>query len=169
MSCSWDSVWTKFFFSKSQHLHFQNDTSAQRQIPEYIWWSLNVSVSLSKSCNQMQMLSHADDIRGGFSSFSFLQMANLAHRAGQLLQKQYLIIHPTADGNRHMFYFYFSILQWVKHKLFNCNQTLMCLFFYLLHYHRKGSLPAHSQIYQSFNQWKGQLHSTGEQLVSYNL
>lgn len=31
-----------------------------------------------------------------------LQMANLAHRAGQLLQKQYLIIHPTADGNRHV-------------------------------------------------------------------
>uniref|UniRef100_A0A667ZCK8 Dipeptidyl-peptidase 6b n=1 Tax=Myripristis murdjan TaxID=586833 RepID=A0A667ZCK8_9TELE len=27
------------------------------------------------------------------------QMANLAHRAGQLLDKQYLIIHPTADGN----------------------------------------------------------------------
>lgn len=28
----------------------------------------------------------------------FPQGANLAHRAGQLLQKQYLIIHPTADG-----------------------------------------------------------------------
>lgn len=28
----------------------------------------------------------------------FLQMANLAQRAGQLAQKQYLIIHPTADG-----------------------------------------------------------------------
>lgn len=39
--------------------------------------------------------------------FFFLQMANLAHRAGQLLQKQYLIIHPTADGNRHMFYVLF--------------------------------------------------------------
>lgn len=25
-------------------------------------------------------------------------MANLVHRAHQLLQKQYLIIHPTADG-----------------------------------------------------------------------
>lgn len=34
-----------------------------------------------------------------FSICSFFQMANLAHRAGQLLQKQYLIIHPTADGN----------------------------------------------------------------------
>uniref|UniRef100_A0A8P4G889 Dipeptidyl-peptidase 6b n=1 Tax=Dicentrarchus labrax TaxID=13489 RepID=A0A8P4G889_DICLA len=28
-------------------------------------------------------------------------MANLAHRAGQLLQKQYLIIHPTADEKVH--------------------------------------------------------------------
>uniref|UniRef100_A0A3Q3X9B0 Uncharacterized protein n=1 Tax=Mola mola TaxID=94237 RepID=A0A3Q3X9B0_MOLML len=28
-------------------------------------------------------------------------MANLAHRAGQLLQKQYLIIHPTADERVH--------------------------------------------------------------------
>lgn len=26
-------------------------------------------------------------------------MANLAHRARQLLQKHFLIIHPTADGN----------------------------------------------------------------------
>lgn len=26
------------------------------------------------------------------------QMANLAHRAGQLAEKQYLIVHPTADG-----------------------------------------------------------------------
>ncbi|KAF7656562.1 hypothetical protein LDENG_00039470 [Lucifuga dentata] len=29
------------------------------------------------------------------------QMANLAHRAGQLLEKQYLIIHPTADEKVH--------------------------------------------------------------------
>uniref|UniRef100_A0A667ZCU6 Dipeptidyl-peptidase 6b n=1 Tax=Myripristis murdjan TaxID=586833 RepID=A0A667ZCU6_9TELE len=29
------------------------------------------------------------------------QMANLAHRAGQLLDKQYLIIHPTADEKVH--------------------------------------------------------------------
>lgn len=28
------------------------------------------------------------------------QMANLVHRAHQLLQKQYLIIHPTADGKK---------------------------------------------------------------------
>lgn len=34
-----------------------------------------------------------------FFSFSFFQMANLAHRGGQLLDKQYMIIHPTADGN----------------------------------------------------------------------
>lgn len=29
----------------------------------------------------------------------FPQMANLAHRAGLLAQRQYLIIHPTADGS----------------------------------------------------------------------
>lgn len=34
----------------------------------------------------------------GSPSLVFPQGANLAHRAGQLLQKQYLIIHPTADG-----------------------------------------------------------------------
>lgn len=28
------------------------------------------------------------------------QMANLAHRAHQLVQKEYLIIHPTADGKK---------------------------------------------------------------------
>lgn len=33
-------------------------------------------------------------------SFPLLpQMANLAQRAGLLAQKQFLIIHPTADGN----------------------------------------------------------------------
>lgn len=37
-------------------------------------------------------------------SFSFIQMANLGHRAGQLLEKQYLIIHPTADGNNDVWY-----------------------------------------------------------------
>lgn len=42
---------------------------------------------------------------GGFPSVSFLQMANLAHRAGQLLEKQYLIIHPTADGRTQCFLF----------------------------------------------------------------
>lgn len=40
-----------------------------------------------------QYLEDVDD------SFSFVQVANLGHRAGQLLEKQYLIIHPTADGN----------------------------------------------------------------------
>lgn len=30
-------------------------------------------------------------------------MANLVHRAHQLLQKQYLIIHPTADGKKALF------------------------------------------------------------------
>uniref|UniRef100_A0A3B4TXZ7 Dipeptidyl-peptidase 6b n=1 Tax=Seriola dumerili TaxID=41447 RepID=A0A3B4TXZ7_SERDU len=32
-------------------------------------------------------------------------MTNLAHRAGQLLEKQYLIIHPTADGKGHSVHF----------------------------------------------------------------
>lgn len=84
--------------------------------------------------------------------FVFLQMANLAHRAGQLLQKQYLIIHPTADGK----------MCWCEQN-FNWEQPLMCLAILLLS-HRKGSLPAHGQIYQSFNQREGQLHSTGELL-----
>uniref|UniRef100_A0A671YZ24 Dipeptidyl-peptidase 6b n=1 Tax=Sparus aurata TaxID=8175 RepID=A0A671YZ24_SPAAU len=39
----------------------------------------------------------------GIISHTFFRfhMANLAHRAGQLLQKQYLIIHPTADEKVH--------------------------------------------------------------------
>lgn len=40
----------------------------------------------------------------------------------------------------------------------------MCLS--TLIFHRKGSFPAHSEIYQSFNQREGQLHSTGELLKS---
>ena len=30
--------------------------------------------------------------------YSLLQMANLAHRASQFLNKKFLIVHPTADG-----------------------------------------------------------------------
>jgi len=89
-------------------------------------------------------------------SLSFLQTANLAHRAGQLLQKQYLIIHPTADGNGRL---RVSTSQTLR----RCGCALMCrLPLYILHHHRKGSLPAHGQIHQSFNQREGQLLPPGE-------
>lgn len=39
----------------------------------------------------------------GFFALFPPQMANLVHRAHQLLQKQYLIIHPTADGKKALF------------------------------------------------------------------
>lgn len=39
-------------------------------------------------------------------------MANLAHRAGRLLEKNYLIIHPTADGDE---IFFSSALQSIKY------------------------------------------------------
>lgn len=43
-------------------------------------------------------------------------MANLAHRAGQLLEKQYLIIHPTADGNSTVFFIIIFMLHWRKNE-----------------------------------------------------
>lgn len=88
-------------------------------------------------------------------SFLFLpQMANLAQRAGLLAQKQYLIIHPTADGNGACSSLSVEVisppsLQWWR------NPPIS------LPHPRKGSLPAHSQVYQPSDQRERQLHATG--------
>lgn len=86
----------------------------------------------------------------------FPQMANLAQRAGQLAQKQYLIIHPTADGNAALSFLSARATFIIE---FNANVVGSPI---SLPYRREGSLPAHGQIYQPPDQQKCQLHSTGE-------
>lgn len=81
------------------------------------------------------------------------QMANLAHRASQFMDKKFLIIHPTADGKKTIEFFqFFKIFSSVWH-------FVLCLVMFPLS--RKSPLPTHSEIHQPAHQWKGQLHLTG--------
>lgn len=58
----------------------------------------------------------------------FPQMANLAQRAGLLAQKQYLIIHPTADGNWDFSFFSVEVISPPGLHQGNGDATLQSLF-----------------------------------------
>lgn len=74
------------------------------------------------------------------------QMANLAHRASQFMDKKFLIIHPTADGKQTIEFFQFL-------KSFSSSSDILSC--------RKSEFPTHSEIHPPAHRWKGQLHLTG--------
>lgn len=82
------------------------------------------------------------------------QMANLAHRASQFMDKKFLIIHPTADGAT----LFFASSETNRN---NNNKGRGRWHVVSLCRPRESSFPAHSQVYQPAHQRKGQLHLTG--------